>query len=470
MSNQETLGAAEVREALGISRATLYRWVRSGKLTGVRVGGRWRFPRAAVDEALGAEDPSRAALEEARRVCLGRLEALGRTESADPSEQVAEAVAELIVSHALARRATDVHLEPVAGGLRVRERVDGVLVELSPHLPAAAAEPVTRAVKAFAEMDPHEASVSQRGRFFTDFDGRKIDVRAFTFPTGLGDSARLCLLDPAAVAESLDDAGFDAALVTGIRSAVRRSTGVFLVNGLTDSGKTTTHYLILKELTRPGVKIMTVEDPVEIHLDGVLQANVTPEMDFRRTMLAMTASGLDVGLVSELRDGETMRLLFQVASTGHLMLSTLHAPDAFTAIHRILVVGQVAPRTVVESLRGVLDQRLLPASCTGCRTTRRIGKEEADLLGLPAALRRKRLAANDGCETCGGTGVLGRSVVGSLLVPGAGLHEAIESGVTDPEGLRDAAPEGYRPLLDAVHGKIAAGEVAPAVAIEALGL
>jgi excisionase family DNA binding protein len=473
MSASDHLTPAELREALSISTATYNRWLRAGKLRGVKVGGRWRFAQSVVDEILGRGRPSLSDREpdvlEAKRILVERLRDRGRPDEViealcGSSAHTDEAIARLIVEHALSRSASDVHVEPVADGLGIRERIDGVLTRVDPPLPAGAARDVASALKRLAAMDPELQDAPQEGRFFAEHEGRKIDVRACTYPTGLGESLTLRLLDPAAVRVRLSDAAFTAAVGEGLRRAIACTDGVFLVNGPTGCGKTTTLYCLLNELKRPGLKLMSIEDPVEIHIDGVLQANVTSSMGFKRGIRAMLVNDVDIGLVGEIRDAETARLLFQAGSTGHLMLSALHAPDAVAAIRRLLELGAVHPRVVAESLRGVLDQRLLPMSCPHCRTPRRVEREDADRLRVRGNLRRRRMSYNEGCESCNGTGVRGRTVVAELVVPGPELRSAIEAGATGREELLAALPDDHRTLLDDVHEKLADGSVSPAAA------
>jgi type II secretory ATPase GspE/PulE/Tfp pilus assembly ATPase PilB-like protein len=279
----------------------------------------------------------------------------------------------------------------------------------------------------------------------------------------------LRLLDPATITVDLDALGFDEELVADTRRLLRKAKGVLLVNGPTGAGKSTTLYSFLKELAVPGRKVMTAEDPVELHLDGLLQANVGPEMGFCDAMYAMLHNDLDVGMVSEVRDGQTMRLLFQIANTGHLMLSALHAPDAPAALHRLLALGEIEPRLVVENLLGVLDQRLLERVCPACRVSRRPTEEHGEWLRLSKEQRRRTVAYGEGCEKCEDTGVAGRTAVGVLLTLDPGLQAAIEAGTTAPEELAAALPEDYGGLRTVVLDRLFAGDVTPRSAAAAVG-
>ncbi|MHC4817451.1 MAG: GspE/PulE family protein, partial [Planctomycetota bacterium] len=405
-------------------------------------------------------------VEEARRICRERLRTL-RAPGKEPTP-MPDDLSDLLIEHALRRCATDLHIEPVADGVAVRERVHGILKPVEPPLAAGARTAVVNALKERAGLEA-PPDRPQQGRFFFAFEGRRVDVRASTYPTGLGESVTLRLLDPATITVDLDALGFDAGLVADTRRLLRKAKGVLLVNGPTGTGKSTTLYSFLKELAAPGRKVMTAEDPVELHLDGLLQANVGPEMGFCDAMYAMLRNDLDVGMVSEVRDGQTMRLLFQIANTGHLMLSALHAPDAPSALHRLLALGEIEPRLVVENLLGVLDQRLLERVCPACRVSRPPTGEHVEWLRLTGKERTRRIAYADGCEECDHTGVAGRTAVGALLTPDPGLQAAIEAGTTAPEELAPSLPGDYRGLREIVLDRLFAGDVTPQSAAVAVG-
>jgi excisionase family DNA binding protein len=466
----DLLTPAELMEALSISRATYSRLLRDGRLRGVRVGGRWRFARESLDELLAGEGEERArGFDAARELFAERLGKMGWQEPEDPgmtadTKSREEGLARMVLDHALLAGATDVHLDPVADGFAVRERIGGELVPMTPAIGRIAGEGIVAALVRMAAMDEERGEAPQSGRFFAPFADRRIDVRASTYPTGLGRSLTLRLLDPARVATSVEALGFSPPLIAGIRGILARPRGVVIVNGPQGAGKTSTHYAMLFELLRPGVKIMTIEDPVEMHIDGVLQGAVTPAMGFRDAMLAMLRNDLDVGLVSELRDAETMRLLFQMAGTGHLLLSALHASDAATAVSRILEMGEIPPRMVTENLLGILDQRLAPASCPDCREVATPSAKVADRLHLPEDLRNAELPRNKGCDACHGTGSKGRTVVAELLRPDDGLRTAILDGARTPEAIRAALPADHAFMRDDVHRRLREGRITPEVA------
>ncbi|MEK7867580.1 MAG: ATPase, T2SS/T4P/T4SS family [Planctomycetota bacterium] len=471
------LGPAEVREALGISAPTYFRWLRDGRLKGVRVGGRWKFPRSEVDRLLGRVDPQEVRRAQAIRAAIEayaeRLVGLGwkrKEVEAMAQSQDGPALATLVLSHALDRGATDIHVIPRAEGLELRERINGALSEVPSSLPQPATDDLVRSVKALAGLDVEVTDAPQEGRCFTAFKERQVGTFVSTYPTDLGEALTIRLLDPATLRLRFAELGFGKTVSDQVLRAVDRPNGVFLVNGPTSSGKTTTLYCLLKFLYQPGRKVMTVEDPVEVHLDGLLQANVTERMGFEDAMRAMLRNDLDVAMVSELRTPEVMRLLFQMAASGHLMLSAMHAPDAISAIRRLLDIGKVPSRLLAENLLGVLDQRLVRLSCPHCRAMKLIAATDADRLKLSGPGRKLRVAANRGCDRCQGTGVHDRCLVGALLAPGKDLRAALDAGEVGEEALRAALPANSRTLRDAVLERLAGGDLSPSSAIEALGV
>jgi len=461
--HDDYLDAGALREALGISEATYYRWLREGRLKGVKVGRRWRFPPAVVDALR--EDPERsherrAGLERAVEACTALLGRAGvKRKAVDALRKEAdgdgEAVARMLLHHALARRAGDLHLDPVAEGLAVRERVHGVLRPVAPPLPHGARDGVVTAFKRMAGFDLTVTTRPQDARFLHAFEGRQANVWLTSYPTELGEALTLRILDPATVSLSFETSGFGPRLREAVREAIRPGRGVFLINGPTGCGKTTTAYALLSELNRPGVKVMTVEDPVEFLIDGVLQAPLKPPMTFATAMRAMLRSDVDVAYVGELRDAETIRLLFQMGGTGHKVISCLHARDAVGALGRILDVADLPPQQVAESLLGVLSQRLVPLACPDCRRMAPMPREAARRLGAEPF----PTAACEGCEACDGSGVRGRTAVGELLVVGEGLRRALLAGERDPEALRRALPADWRDLRADVLERLRAGEI-----------
>lgn len=320
-----------------------------------------------------------------------------------------------------------------------------------------------RGIKRWAGLRTEVESLPQDGRFFIEHDARKVDVRVSLFPTGLGESLTLRLLDPQRMTVDLDRLGLLPEVLGAVRQATERSHGVLLVNGPAGCGKSTTLYALLNHRRQAGVKIMTVEDPVELYLDGLLQAPVSDQLSFTEAMRAMLRNDLDVGMVSELRDAETIQLLYRMALAGHLMLSALHAASGVEALQRVVELGEVAPRMVAELTLGVLSQRLVPKACPECRRVEPLGLADARRLDLPPELEVVRAA---GCEACEHTGARGRTAAAAFLEPTREEREALAAGTPVAKAF-ELTPD--RTLLGAIQALIREQIVTPAAGATAAG-
>jgi general secretion pathway protein E len=462
MNTGEHLKPSDARRELGISTATYYRWLREGKLRGVRVGRNRRFTRSEIDDLVrtgGREfertrDALRDAIEIYRQLLKRKVDDMGATNTAKAS-----ALAEMVLEHAHRNEAGSLHLEPGRTELTVRERIDGVLIPVSRTLPLDAAEEVIRSFKELAGLDPEQVTRPAHGRFFTETAGAKLDVFVSTFPSTLGESLTLRIQDPSRVIVDPEKLGLSSAIWKTTRELVTRPRGVFIVNGPTGSGKSTTLYALLAHLRSPQRKIMTAEDPVEFFLEGVLQADVGGEADigFLEATRAMLRNDADVAMISEVRDPEMMLAVFTAAGTGHLVLTALHAPDGPTAVARILDIGKVSPSLVAQNLLGVLNQRLVRRSCPHCRAMKPLRRADADRLGLRGTNAKREVAHNGGCERCVKAG---RVVVADLLVVTPEIRRVIEGG-GDVESLRKTLPAEHRPLRAALLDLLFEGEITP---------
>lgn len=470
----DLLTGPEVRKALGISTPTYYRWLREGRLKGTRAGRDWRFPKAAVDALLSAGSASH----ESRNAILAwnrelqragvppkEVEAMSATAAAHPGETLVR----MLLRHAHASRACDVHLEPAAGGFSVRERVDGSLSAAGRKLTAGAAADLLRAVREMASFPSTAETLPAHGRFFADIGDRTLDVRAATYPTAAGPSLCLSLLDPKTLIPRLDDLGFPPDTLAAIRTAIARP-GLFIVNGRTSSGKTTTLYSVLLELARPDLKVMTAEDPVEIIIDGIQQAAAGQPggPSFLDAIRAMLHNNVDVAMVAEMRDGETMRALLSLAVTGRRALTVLHAPDAPSALHRFLQVSEVEPALAAENISGILNQKLARRPCPDCAAPGKLTAAEAHELRLSAKEVGRKVVCAAGCARCRRSGVRGAAPVVELLTLTPALRKVIEAkGGLD--AIRAALPATHRTIRDEVVRKMFAGEVTPGEAIRLAG-
>ncbi len=345
-----------------------------------------------------------------------------------------------ILEAAVRAGASDLHLEPFERVCRVRCRVDGALREWpspSPELALAAAS----RLKVLANLDVAERRVPQDGRIQLQVDSRPVDLRLSTLPTQFGESVVLRVLDPVRAAGlGLDAIGLPAPLLAELRRVIGRPSGIVVVTGPTGSGKTTTLYACLRAINEAGAKLLTVEDPVEYELEGVMQVAVNPVagLTFATALRSFLRQDPDVVMVGEIRDEETARVAVQAALTGHLVLTTLHTNDAAGAVTRLTDLG-VEPYLVAASLEAVLAQRLVRCICPDCRRERVATPElVARLLPAGRSTAGLRFYVGAGCARCHGTGYRGRMGLFELLRVDDPLRELIARGAGTQE-LRDLA-------------------------------
>jgi type IV pilus assembly protein PilB len=364
---------------------------------------------------------------------------------------------------ALEMRASDIHIEPGHGRVRVRYRVDGMLRDIAEH-PVHLHSPLISRLKIMASMDIAEKRKPQDGRIGITIDGREVDVRASILPGNHGETMVLRLLDRSKSLISLRDLGFEDEDYRWFRRIIKRPNGIVLVTGPTGSGKTTTLYAALSELNRPDVKIITAEDPVEYHIAGINQVQVHPRigLSFARILKAMLRCAPNIILVGEIRDAETAEIAIQAALTGHLVFSTLHTNDAPSALTRLVDIG-VKPFLVSAAVQAVIAQRLVRRLCKECSTEYAPSQAEIRSLELdPATVGDRKFRRPRGCRTCEGSGYRGRIALFEHLEIDAELRELVFRG-EDQEKLRVAAERGGKlsTLLTDGARKVVAGSTNP---------
>jgi type IV pilus assembly protein PilB len=376
----------------------------------------------------------------------------------DPDGPVIRLV-EKLIEGAVDERASDIHIEPYEGHVRVRYRVDGVLRD-QPRLDRALHGPLTSRLKIMASMDIAERRKPQDGRIDVRVQGRPIDIRASVLPSNHGESVVMRLLDKENSLRSLESLGFVGEDRARFDAVIERPNGIVLVTGPTGSGKTTTLYAALRQLNRPDVKIITAEDPVEFNLAGINQAQVRSNigLTFARILRAMLRQAPNVILVGEIRDKETAEIAVQAALTGHLVFSTLHTNDAPSAITRLVDMG-VKPFLVSAAVQAVMAQRLVRTLCSACAESYRPEAAELRLLGLdPAAYPDLELKRARGCERCDQKGYRGRLGIFELMILDQTLREMVFRG--EPlTRLREYARTsgGMRTLTEDGVGKVVSG-------------
>ncbi len=345
----------------------------------------------------------------------------------------------LLIREAHDARASDIHLESTREGLRARFRLDGVLADV-PSPPKGLQAAVVSRVKLLAELDIAERRAPQDGRIRVRLEERELDLRVSTVPTLYGESVVLRLLDRGGRPVALDELGMDQETLERFRRLAERPHGIVLATGPTGSGKTTTLYAALGLRQRTAEKIITVEDPVEYHLEGVTQVpvNVKAGMTFGSALRSILRQDPDVLMVGEMRDAETAGIAVQAAMTGHLVFSTLHTNDAASAVTR-LVDLKVEPYLIAATVEGVLAQRLVRKICPECRERYR---PEPGAVALLAAhpVGAIHLERGRGCAACRNTGYRGRTGIFELLV----VTEEVKHAILEPapvSDLRDLARE-----------------------------
>ncbi len=391
-------------------------------------------PAGAIRAALvsGAVRPASDTPEDgdrtAARDAVASVDDLRALAAREPVVQVVNG----LLAEAVRMGASDLHLESAVTGVRVRVRLDGVLHDLQ-QLGPEFRLPVLSRLKVLAGMDIAERRVPQDGRARIRVAEREVDLRVATLPALHGESVVVRLLDGGSGGAEvpLEGLGLGEATVHGLRRLVAQASGLVLVSGPTGSGKTTTLHAAVRARRSAGDKVVTVEDPVEYRLDGVVQLPVNPRagFGFANALRAILRHDPDVILVGELRDAETAALAVQAALTGHLVLSTVHTVDATAALTRLADMG-VAPYLLAATVRGVLAQRLVRCVCRGCASPRAPSAEEVVLLGAAGADAVDTVWEGAGCAACAGTGYRGRAAVGELLVPDEALRGAFVGGAS----------------------------------------
>jgi general secretion pathway protein E len=362
----------------------------------------------------------------------------------------------LLIREAHDTGASDIHLEAMREGLRVRLRVDGVLSEL-PGPPRGLQAAVVSRIKLLAELDIAERRQPQDGRIRVRLESRELDLRVSTVPTLYGESVVLRLLDHGGRPVGLEELGMGPELCDAFRRLAQRPHGILLATGPTGSGKTTTLYAALGLRHPTQEKVITVEDPVEYHLAGITQVPVHHKtgLGFAAALRSILRQDPDVMMVGEMRDHETAAIAVQAAMTGHLVFSTLHTNDAASALTRLADL-KVEPYMIAATLEGVLAQRLVRRICPHCRERYRPDPAAAALLaGRP--LGDLQLERGRGCSACRETGYRGRTGIFELLVITDELRQGLATSL-DPAGLRQRLREGgVRSLRDDAWAKVQAG-------------
>ena len=363
-------------------------------------------------------------------------------------------LANLIISEAVAMRASDIHIEPFEDRVRIRYRIDGVLMERDSPPKRLLGALVSR-LKIMARMDIAEKRRPQDGRIKTRAGSKEFDLRVSILPTSHGQAVVMRILDRDNIKVGIRNLGFGEDNYRTFQNIIRRPNGIFLVTGPTGSGKTTTLYSALGELNRPDRKIITAEDPVEYYLPGINQCEVRHSigLDFARIIKAMLRQAPNVILVGEIRDTETGEMAIQASLTGHLVFSTLHTNDAPGAITRLIDMG-VQPFLVACSLMAVLAQRLVRVVCPKCKEPYQPTPEEVETFNITEEeLEEGQWVRGKGCPNCKHTGYKGRRAVFELMTMNTTLREMAFNSEPAQNIRRQARLLGMRTLVEDAKDK-----------------
>ena len=357
-----------------------------------------------------------------------------------------------IITGAIDARSSDIHIEPQEPDMKVRYRVDGILVEAL-KVPASAQREAISHIKILADMDISERRIPQDGHISIQHHDKDYDLRVSSLPATGGEKIVIRILDATAGLKSLEDIVTFTGDYEKLKSLISNPYGMVLLTGPTGSGKTTTLYSMIQALNSPETNIVTVEDPVEYRLNGITQVQVKPEigMTFASGLRSILRQDPDIILVGEIRDLETAEMAVSAALTGHLVLSTLHTNDAAGAISRLINIG-VSPFQLASALLGVVAQRLVRTICPKCKEPYEATAEEVKSLvaaqgaGEQTAKKLKTLHKGSGCGACRNTGYYGRDGIYEILYLPKEIKQMIVDGASDNQIKSGAIKHGMKTL------------------------
>ena len=401
--------------------------------------------QADIDAYLSKQEESARAVDSLLPGAAGDARRDGKTAAVLSFASVSEAASPAVklvnstLYDALKAGASDIHLESTAGGLAVKYRVDGVLDHATAVNGIEVAEHIISRLKVLAELDIAERRVPQDGSFRVESGGREIDLRVSIMPSIHGEDAVIRILDKRAMIEAygaltLEALGFDTVSLVALRALAQEAYGMLLVTGPTGSGKTTTLYAALTEIHNGREKIITIEDPVEYQLPGILQIPVNEKkgLTFAKGLRSILRHDPDKIMVGEIRDRETAEIAVQSALTGHLVLTTVHANNVFDVFGRFTHMG-IDPYAFVSALNGIWAQRLIRTNCPRCAVGYTPDDAELASVGLARAqVPDYQFMQGKGCGDCRGTGYKGRRSIAEILV----LTDEIREMIVDKKPIR----------------------------------
>ncbi|MCU0608680.1 MAG: GspE/PulE family protein [Chitinispirillaceae bacterium] len=420
--------------------------------------------RAAIEQAYGsrsrlAEDAKHIArdLKESdvrRPDSNGSIEVLRRETEAEPVVRMVN----LILDDAVAKGASDIHIEPHEDSLRIRNRIDGMLLEMM-SLPGWMQNPLTSRIKILANLDIAEKRVPQDGRIKRTVAGSEIDMRVSTLPTHHGEKTVIRLLRHNETLLKLESLGLDGQDLVSVIDIINKPQGMLFITGPTGSGKSSTLFACLNRIREKSINITTIEDPIEYKLQGVNQVQINEKagLTFADSLRSILRQDPDVILVGEIRDGETAQIALQSSQTGHLVFSTLHTNDSVSAVTRLRDLG-IPPFLIASGVLGVIAQRLVRVICPECKETYSPTPEV--LHGFKTVFGDLRLPQSwigTGCQACNKTGYRGRTGIFECLKFDSGMRELITQNEAEHRIRAHAKSSGMKPLVNHGLEKVSAG-------------
>ena len=403
-----------------------------------------------INDAIGKYYGSAQAMEAAEQYKKEQAVSLGPDENEEGNEDIDNSPIVLLVKQIIEggvrQRASDIHIEALETGVRVRYRIDGALKQVMSYdlsiLPG-----ITARIKIIGGMDIAEKRKPQDGRITIMVDRKEFDVRVSILPTVFGEKTVMRLTSKDGLTKPKSGLGFDEEQLKVFDGILSNPHGIILVTGPTGSGKSTTLYTSLSELNKEDVNIITVEDPVEANINGInqVQVNVKAEMTFAAALRSILRQDPDIIMIGEIRDGETANIAVQAAITGHLVVSTLHTNSAASTITRLVDMG-IEDYIVGDAVVGVIAQRLVRRLCTNCKQPRYVEDEERQLLGVPEDEEDVIAYEPVGCPLCNDTGYSGRIGVYEMMPVSRSLQAIIASGATADKIEKQALKEGMLTL------------------------
>ncbi len=403
-----------------------------------------------ISEAIGKYYGSAQAMEAAELYRQEQANALGGDEEDQSNDEIDNSPIVLLVKQIIEggvrQRASDIHIEALETGVRVRYRIDGALKQVMSYDLSILAG-ITARIKIIGGMDIAEKRKPQDGRITIMVDRREFDVRVSILPTVFGEKTVMRLTSKDGLTKPKSALGFDAEQEKVFDGILSNPHGIILVTGPTGSGKSTTLYTSLSELNKEDVNIITVEDPVEANILGInqVQVNNKADMTFAAALRSILRQDPDIIMIGEIRDGETAGIAVQAAITGHLVVSTLHTNSAASTITRLIDMG-IESYIAGDAVVGVIAQRLVRRLCTTCKQPRLIEDDERAMLGVPADEEDVIIYEPAGCPLCNDTGYSGRIGVYEMMPVSRSLQAIIASGATADVIEKQALKEGMLTL------------------------